>query len=103
MRTLQTLLDQQTPLEAIYTYALSLSWPDLTILLDIDASHGLGRLARAPDRVEAKGLAFHQRVREGFLRQAAVRPDRFAVVDAAGSVDEVAQRVREAVIAWARR
>lgn len=31
VRTLQTLLDQQTPLEAIYTYALSLSWPDLTI------------------------------------------------------------------------
>lgn len=30
VRTLQTLLDQRTPLEAIYTYALSLSWPDLT-------------------------------------------------------------------------
>ncbi len=83
--------------------AVGPTWPDLTILLDLDPAAGLGRLGGRPDRVEAKSLAFHQRVREGFLRQAEADPDRFAAVEAAGSVDEVAERIRGAVIAWARR
>ncbi|MFW6154839.1 MAG: dTMP kinase [Planctomycetota bacterium] len=77
--------------------------PDLTILLDLDPAAGLGRLRRTADRIEAKGLAYHRRVRDGFLRQAAAEPDRFAVIDAGGSVETVAERVREAIIAWAGR
>jgi dTMP kinase len=65
--------------------------PDLTILLDLPVAEGLGR--KAPQdvtRFEVEfDLAFHQRVRDGFLALAAAEPGRFAVVDAAGSKAEV--------------
>jgi len=85
---------------AIYNVALGGVRPDLTILLDIDAEAGLARAGRTTgghDRMEAKGGAFHARVRERFLRQAQHEPERFAVVDAAGSVEEVAGRVQTAI------
>ena len=74
--------------------------PDLTIILDIDPRAGLARVKGDPDRMEAKDLAFHRRVREGFLRQAADSPDRFAIVDGAGGISEVAKRLQEKILAW---
>jgi dTMP kinase len=66
--------------------------PDLTILLDVPVEDGLAR--KAPDdvtRFEAEfDVAFHRRVREGFLALAAAEPDRFAVIDASRPADEVA-------------
>ncbi len=58
--------------------------PDLTVLLDVDPAVGLVRARRvgAPDRLEAESLAFHQRVRQGFLRLADGAPDRYLVLDA---------------------
>jgi len=78
--------------------AVGQTWPDLTIILDLPVEAGLARLSGPVDRMEAKDLAFHRRVRELFLQQAESQPDRFAVVDATGGVDEVQQRIR-AVIA----
>lgn len=75
-------------------------WPDLTILLDLPADDGLARVQRGLDRMEAKGLAFHRRVREGFLRQARQGPDRFIVIDAAADAGTVAARLRKAVLDW---
>jgi len=71
------------------------TWPDLTIILDVDPAEGLARLKTPPDRMEAKNLGFHRKVRELFLKQAADSPRRFAVVDAAGGPAEVQQRLRE--------
>jgi dTMP kinase len=66
--------------------------PNLTILLDLPVEVGLAR--KGPDettRFEAEqDVAFHRRVRAGFLALAADEPDRFAVVDATLTVDEVA-------------
>lgn len=70
------------------------TWPALTIILDIDAEHGLARVKRGLDRMEAKGVEFHGRVRQAFLDQAQSQPERFAVVDAVGEVEQVHQRVR---------
>jgi dTMP kinase len=70
-------------------------WPDLTIILDLPAEEGLRRLPGKPDRMESKALDFHRRVRDLFLRQAAGEPSRFAVVDAAGTVEDVQSRLRE--------
>lgn len=68
--------------------------PDLTILLDIDPVRGIERATRvATDRLEAEDLAFHQRVRDGFLAVARRHPGRFAVIDASGTVDDVAAAV----------
>ena len=70
--------------------------PDLTILLDLDPTEGLRRKAAAggaPDRIEAEDLAFHRRVREGFLDYAKRDPDRYFVVDASRGADAVAPEV----------
>jgi dTMP kinase len=73
--------------------------PDRTILLDLPAEEGLAR--KAPDdvtRFEADhDLAFHRRVRDGFLTLAAESPDRFAVLDARLPVDEVTEAIARAV------
>jgi dTMP kinase len=74
--------------------------PDLTVLLDLPAEEGLARLAGSRDRMESKDLAFHRKVRELFLSQAADAPERFAVVDAAGEVGQIAAGIRELLEGW---
>lgn len=73
--------------------------PDRTILLDLPVEVGLGRKTGGErTRFEHDyDLAFHRRVRDGFLRLAADDPGRFAVVDATGSPDDVAAAIRAAV------
>ena len=69
--------------------------PDRTIVLDIEPELGLERATtQGADRLEGESHAFHERVREGFLALAEVEPDRVRVVDASGSPEEVAERVR---------
>lgn len=76
--------------------------PNLTILFDIDPSLGVAR-ARGRNnsrgleteaRFENEELAFHDRVRRGYLALAAQEPDRIRVVDGLGSLDAVQERVR---------
>ena len=73
--------------------------PDLTILLDLPVEDGLARKAPGDvTRFEAEfDVAFHRRVRDGFLALAAADPDRFAVVDASLPVDAVALAIAAAV------
>ena len=73
--------------------------PDLTILLDLDESLGRDRLKERTkyDRLEAEEQDFHARVRAGYLTLAAAEPDRFLVLDAAGSLDSLASAIRERV------
>jgi dTMP kinase len=71
--------------------------PDLTIVLDTAAEVAAARMARPLDRMEQQGAVFHDRVRQGFLAEAARWSAEIVVVDATGSVDEVWQRVRQAV------
>jgi dTMP kinase len=75
--------------------------PDLTVLLDVAPEVGLRRKAEADrTRFEATfDLAFHRRVRAGFLELAAAEPDRFVVVDSARQIDAVFADVLEAVLA----
>ena len=65
--------------------------PDLTFLLDLPAEEGLRRARlrnltegteMSEGRFEAEELAFHERVRTGFLKLAEMEPSRFAVLDA---------------------
>lgn len=71
--------------------------PDLTILLDIPVEFGLER-QQDRNRFEAESVEFHRKVRAGFLELASVEPDRWVVMDAQGSVEDVAQRVQDAVM-----
>ena len=71
--------------------------PDLTVLLDLPAETGLGRKEGEETRFESGfDETFHERVRQGFLSLAAEEPERFTVVDARGSRDEVTNAVRAA-------
>lgn len=66
--------------------------PDLVVLLDISAEEGLARKrGKKPDRFEQEELAFHQRVREGYLKMAANDPQRWLVVDASQPKRKVEQ------------
>ncbi len=73
--------------------------PDLTILFDLDAEAGLARNrgANKTDRIELEDIAFHRRVREGYLAIAKAAPDRVSIVDAALPAAEVQARVWEIV------
>ncbi|PQO29270.1 dTMP kinase [Bremerella cremea] len=71
--------------------------PDLTILLDLPEDVAFPRLGKNLDRMEAKGVAFMHRVREGFLKEAEVYPH-VAVVDAAQPIETIQTAIREAVI-----
>lgn len=74
--------------------------PDLTILLDVPPEIGLGRKSGASrNRFESSfDLAFHQRVRAGFLALAQGEPERFRVIDSARHIDAVTPDVIEAVL-----
>jgi dTMP kinase len=75
--------------------------PDRTILLDLPAETGLAR--KGGDELTrfetAFDLDFHRRVRDGFLALAAAEPDRFVVIDASRSADEVAADIAARVAA----
>lgn len=75
--------------------------PDLTLLLDLPVATGLerARARQASDgdvltRFEEATLRFHDKVRQGYLELARQEPSRFAVIDAAGSSEEVFERLR---------
>jgi dTMP kinase len=72
--------------------------PDRTLILDIEPALGIARAtAETTDRLESEDLAFHQRVRDGFLAIAADEPARVRVVDASGTAEQVADRVAAAL------
>lgn len=74
--------------------------PDLTILLDLDAELALARRDKTgnePDRLEREKLEFFEAVRQGYLKLAADEPNRFFVVDASQSVEQMAQQIRDRV------
>ena len=87
-------------IEAMDAAVVGETQPDLTLIFDLPVELGLERaLARggADLRFESKGLAFHQRLREGFRQIAADHPKRCRIIDAAGDPDAVFDRVWAAV------
>ena len=70
--------------------------PELTMVLDVPAEVAAARLQAVLDRMEQQGDAFHGRVREGFLQEAARHPGQIVVVDASGSIEEVQAAIRRA-------
>ena len=82
--------------EEISLWATESLLPDLTIVLDVAPTVGLGRAGK-PDRMEAEPLDFHLRVRQGFLDLAARQPERYLVIAADAERDDIARRVAAAV------
>jgi dTMP kinase len=79
--------------------------PDLTFLFDLDPEVGLARRASASvstNRLDRESLGFHQRVRARYLELAASNPERWIVLDAMASHDQLESRVWDAVEALRR-
>ena len=83
--------------------------PDLTLLLDLAPRIGLQRAWRQlnsgqrpgrESRFEAETLAFHEKVRAGYLELARIEPDRFRIVDAARSQDQVFNSIGKIVASF---
>lgn len=71
-------------------------WPDLTLLLRLDPEAGLAR-ADGNDRFEQEGLGLQLAVAGAYDEIAQIASDRVVVIEATGSVEEVHERVMEAV------
>lgn len=74
--------------------------PDVTLLLDLPSEEGLNRRKEAGlwNRLDDYDLAFHERVREGYLELAKGTPERWVVIDATRSEVEIQGQMREAVL-----
>jgi len=81
----------------INTWATDGRVPDLTILLDMDPEAGLSRRTSSADRLEAEPIEFHRRVRAGFLDLAHAAPDRYLVIDATASIDQISERIKDGI------
>jgi len=92
-------LDEQ--LERVLRWATHDLRPDLTVLLDVPPSEGMGRFEER-DRIEAEGLEFHEKVRQMFLRLAETH-DNYLVLDARLPLEEISSQVQQAVAPLLRR
>ena len=72
----------------ISRWATESLFPTLTIIIDMPAEIGLGRL-KSRDRLEAEPLAFHERVRNEFLQIASMDPERYLIVDGLQDIEEI--------------
>ena len=83
-------------------FATENTWPDLTLLFDIKPEIGLARIAsnasREVNRLDLEKLEFHNKVRDTFLALAKKYPDRYVIIDASQSREEVAKATLEAIM-----
>jgi dTMP kinase len=87
-----------TDIRRVGEIAVGEAWPDLTLIFDVDQATAEARMnpllrgrefASDKDRIEMKGAAFHRRVRQGYLDQAKLDPQRYVVLDARSEADAV--------------
>ena len=87
----------------INMFATDNTWPDLTLLFDIEPELGLERIAknkeREVNRLDLEKLEFHKKVRDTFLLLAKKQPNRFVIIDASKSQEEVADAALKAILA----
>jgi len=89
-------------IDALDTIATKGMRPDLTILLDIDVETGLkrNREINKRDRLELEDVAFHEKVRAGFLVIAAGEPERIRIIDCSASIESTYRNITGAVGAF---
>ena len=83
-------------------FATENTFPDLTLLFDITPEEGLKRISananREVNRLDLEKLEFHHKVRDTFLALAKRYPERFVIIDASKSRDEVAKATLDAIM-----
>lgn len=88
-------------IRALSAWGTSGLTPDVTVILDVDPVKSLSRVATTeygqPDRIEEEAIEFHEKVRAGFLAVAEQDPNRYRVVNATRTPEQVATQVWAAV------
>jgi dTMP kinase len=74
--------------------------PDKYFVLDLPAEIAYTRMKRGLDRMEQRGVAFMEQVREGFLKEAARQPGRIEVVDANRTEDQIFEDLTSRLTKW---
>ncbi|MBA43528.1 MAG: dTMP kinase [Magnetococcales bacterium] len=92
-------------LEYVSNIVVKDTWPDLTFVLDMPTEDGLYRARGRQEnmfenRFETIEDSFHERVRQGFLKIAKKNPQRCRVIDANGTIEEVHERVKNALFQY---
>ncbi|MEL0613763.1 MULTISPECIES: dTMP kinase [Marinomonas] len=69
--------------------------PDATLLLDVPVDIGMQRVAdrKNADRLDKESIEFHEKVRQGFLEQADLEPERIKVIDASQPLEQVSAQI----------
>jgi dTMP kinase len=75
-------------------------FPDRTFILDLPVNVAAERRGRTADRVESRGPEYLEKVRQGFLTEAARRPDRYVVIDASPDVNMLQVELRRHVASY---
>lgn len=84
----------------INEFAIGNIMPDCTILFDLNPAIGLERIStnnRESNRLDKESLAFHMKVREGYLKIAKMYPKRIIIINAEDTIDKVEQQVWQVV------
>jgi dTMP kinase len=86
---------------ALEVAVIGAAMPDLTLILDLESEEGLARAARRGEagRFEAKGAAYHERLRAAFVQIAMAEPRRCVLIDAGGAIEQVGAQIWAAVTA----
>jgi dTMP kinase len=84
-------------LRRVSAWATDELWPDLIVLLDVPPDVAAARASGAPDRLEAAGVDFHDRVARGYRALASADPLHWVTIDATASADDVEDAVWAAV------
>lgn len=91
---------------SINEWAVGGLWPHLTVLLDLDPAVGASRVhsrEKGFDRLEAETYEFHASVRRAYHDMADAEPERFVVVNAEGTPEEIHEAIRPRVAALLAR
>ncbi|MCE9533967.1 MAG: dTMP kinase [Planctomycetes bacterium] len=84
-------------------FSTNLLEPDIIYLFDMTVEQAEKRRGRAADRMEARDRLFQERVREGFLYEASLQPEKIQVLDASASVDAMQAYLRDRVLGLLRQ
>lgn len=76
--------------------------PDRILLLDLPPTAAVERIGSEPDRMESRGTSYQEALHKGFLEEASRDPERIMVLDARGTVEEVAARIQAATSEFLR-
>ena len=93
-------------IDSLNSYACQGVSPDLTVLVDCDPAVGLERARRRieatsgprEERFELEALAFHQRVRGGYLHLAKEEPHRFVIINGSETIEEIFSTISSLVV-----